>query len=159
MSAELSRKRDARADLRMLTPEDIIAVETIERRAYPAPWSREALLGELCRPQGLNIAACIGEELCGYMLSFVVADETHILNLAVDPAWQGRGIGRQLLEAALERGAARGAHVATLEVRRSNTRAIRLYESLGFRFSALRARYYRDNGEDALVLELDLDRM
>jgi ribosomal-protein-alanine N-acetyltransferase len=77
----------------------------------------------------------------------------HIHNLAVDPARQGRGLGRTLLALSLAVGARRGAERALLEVRQSNWAAQRLYRSLGFQGVAVRHGYYSHPAEDALILE------
>jgi [ribosomal protein S18]-alanine N-acetyltransferase len=87
-----------------------------------------------------------------YCVYQVVADEMHILDLAVRAERQRRGLARWLLEFALDQARRRGAARAFLEVRRSNQAALALYRSLGFRVLAERRLYYRDPGEDALVL-------
>jgi ribosomal-protein-alanine N-acetyltransferase len=82
----------------------------------------------------------------------VIFDELHINNLAVDPAWRRRGVAGALLTFVLASAAAEGATRATLEVRRSNEPARRLYERFGFAFAGVRTAYYREPVEDALVL-------
>jgi ribosomal-protein-alanine N-acetyltransferase len=76
----------------------------------------------------------------------------HINNMAIHPGWRGRGLGRLLLNKALAAAYALGVRRATLEVRRSNTAARRLYESAGFTMIDVRPNYYSEPVEDALVL-------
>lgn len=98
------------------------------------------------------LVAAQGQEVAGYVIARGVADEGEILNLAVAPAHQRRGLGRMLAQRAIETLAARGARAVYLEVRESNTAARRLYEGLGFEAVARRPNYYRQPVEAALVL-------
>jgi ribosomal-protein-alanine N-acetyltransferase len=81
-----------------------------------------------------------------------VADEVHVVNVAVHTEFRRRGIARVLLQAVFDAARERGMTIATLEVRFHNLAAITLYESLGFQKIAIRKRYYADNGEDAVVM-------
>jgi ribosomal-protein-alanine N-acetyltransferase len=92
----------------------------------------------------------------GYVCLWEVADEMHVTNIAVHPRQRRRGIGRLLLGSILADGRARDVRVVVLEVRPSNTEAIGLYESFGFRVVGRRRGYYYDTGEDALVMETRL---
>ena len=83
-------------------------------------------------------------------------DEIHILNVAVDPPRRRQGIARALIAETVERGRKLKCNIATLEVRRSNVGAIDLYKSFGFRQVGIRPNYYVDEGEDAIVMVLDL---
>jgi ribosomal-protein-alanine N-acetyltransferase len=91
-------------------------------------------------------------ETWGYVIYWVIADEMHILNLAVHPVQRRQGIARALLTAALTQSRDQGAAVVWLEVRPSNTAALALYHSFGFEEIGVRPGYYTDNGEDALIL-------
>jgi len=134
--------------------DQVLAIE----RTFAAPWSRDMFLQEL-RQQWDASEALVAESqelLLGYVLCWFVADEIHIVNLAVHPGWRRRGIGRQLLTEICDRARRRGMTLATLEVRIHNEPAVRLYESFGFRQVAIRKSYYADNGEDALVMLMEL---
>jgi ribosomal-protein-alanine N-acetyltransferase len=135
--------------------DQVLAIE----RSFAAPWTREMFLQELhSRPEVSEaIVALLQEEVAGYVLAWFVADEIHVVNLAVASRLRRRGIGRRLLAEVCARGVARGMVMATLEVRVHNDAAIRLYESMGFRQVAIRRSYYADNGEDALVMLKDLE--
>lgn len=97
-----------------------------------------------------------GGGVLGYLCLWFVVDEVHITNLAVHPSHRRRGVARALMATILGRYRAEGATRAILEVRPSNHEAQRLYESFGFRTVGRRKAYYFDNGEDALVMEVDL---
>jgi [ribosomal protein S18]-alanine N-acetyltransferase len=92
----------------------------------------------------------------GFALVWLAADEVHLLDLAVEPQFRRQGTGRALLHAVIEGGRAAGGARVLLEVRRSNTAALALYAGAGFRELDVRRAYYADNGEDALVMRLDL---
>ena len=91
-------------------------------------------------------------QVVGFCSFWRVLDELHINNLAVTPASRGAGAGTALLQAVLRDGGRMGARRATLEVRRSNDAARRLYERLGFTVAGVRRAYYTSPVEDALVL-------
>jgi ribosomal-protein-alanine N-acetyltransferase len=93
--------------------------------------------------------------MIGYLIVSRYADDWHIMNLAVDPAWRQRGVARQLLENFLARTAGGYERGYTLEVRVSNDEAIRLYERLGFEARGVRRGYYLDNHEDAVIMWKD----
>jgi [ribosomal protein S18]-alanine N-acetyltransferase len=87
-----------------------------------------------------------------YCAGWIIFDELHVNNLAVDPSWRRRGVAGALLTFVLQEAAAENAVRATLEVRRSNEAARRLYERFGFACAGVRTAYYREPVEDALVL-------
>jgi len=135
---------------------DVRAIWAIERQSFPSPWSRWSFLAELGQPLSRTLVAGPSPpqpwETWGYLVFWVVADEMHILNLAVHPERRRRGIARALLTEALSQARDRGAAMAWLEVRPSNTPALNLYASLGFQEVGRRPRYYEDTQEDAILL-------
>ena len=140
-----------------MTEADVTGVVTLERASYQFPWSegifRDCLrVGYVCR------VVISGNKLIGYGVMSVGAGEAHILNLCVDSSFRCQGIGRRMLDYLLDRGAAAGMGEAFLEVRPSNTAAIRLYLALGFDQVGMRRGYYQAVGgrEDAAVLKLSL---
>jgi ribosomal-protein-alanine N-acetyltransferase len=136
---------------------DLDRILVIEQAVFRSPWSRASFEIEVSGdPASLSWVAELGGALVGYLISWHVADELHIGNIAVAPVAQGRGVATELLRSALSVAAARGIAYATLEVRVSNQRAIRIYERFGFGPVAIRKRYYTDDGEDALVMAKDL---
>jgi [ribosomal protein S18]-alanine N-acetyltransferase len=138
----------------LASPADLDAVLQIERASFVNPWTREMYLAEL---ENRGVSYCLiarnsAREVVGFCSFWRVLDELHINNLAVSPDARGAGAGTALLEAVLREGARLGARRATLEVRRSNDAARRLYERLGFAVAGVRRAYYTSPVEDALVL-------
>ena len=140
-------------ELRRLEARDLDAVEEIERASYPMPWSRAMFAAELQKPSSLALGAYRETgELVGYAIVSRYVDAWHVMNVAVDPECRRRGIARELLERLFDVTAADPRRGYTLEVRVSNTDAIRLYEQLGFEARGIRRGYYTDNREDALIM-------
>jgi [ribosomal protein S18]-alanine N-acetyltransferase len=140
----------AAVEIRRLTYADLPQVVAIERRAFSTPWSLAMFVLELSKPSGVCLAADVETELAGYLVCSRYDTVWHVMNVAVDPDRRRRGIATALIAALLER-VGPDAPV-TLEVRRSNTGAIALYERFGFRSAGVRRRYYADNGEDAVIM-------
>ncbi|MGZ4242761.1 MAG: ribosomal protein S18-alanine N-acetyltransferase [Solirubrobacteraceae bacterium] len=137
--------------IRSLGYSDLPQVIAIERRAFTTPWSLAMFVLELSKPRGVCLAAVDEQDkLMGYLICARYDTVWHLMNIAVDPALRRRGIARALLEQMIER-AGRDREY-TLEVRTSNAPAIALYERFGFRSAGTRPRYYRDNGEDAVIM-------
>jgi len=139
---------------RLATPADLDGVIEIEQASFNNPTTREWYEGELRRPEvcfiyGLRTADAPVAAFCAFWL---VADQAHINNLAVRPELRRQGLASQLLEAVIEEAAHIGAAVLTLEVRRSNDPALRLYTGAGFREAGVRKNYYTNPIEDALLL-------
>jgi [ribosomal protein S18]-alanine N-acetyltransferase len=142
--------------IRPLAYPDLPQVMGIERRVFPTPWSLAMFVLELSKPSGVCLAATMraatGEErLVGYLICSRYDTVWHVMNVAVDLDHQSRGLASALLAELYARVQDPEARF-TLEVRRSNSVAIRLYEREGFRAAGMRRRYYQDNGEDALVM-------
>ncbi len=136
---------------------DVSDVVATERASYQFPWSegifRDCLrVGYVCR------VVSVQDRVVGYGVMSVGAGEAHILNLCILQEFRCRGIGKSLLSYLLDRGAAAGMSEAFLEVRPTNTAAIRLYQALGFDQVGMRRGYYQAAGgrEDAAVLKLPL---
>ena len=89
-------------DIRALTIGDLNAIEEIERRSYPTPWSRSMFAGELAKPASLCLGAFEDDRLAGYLIISRYVDAWHVMNIAVDPAFRRRGIATALLERLFE---------------------------------------------------------
>jgi [ribosomal protein S18]-alanine N-acetyltransferase len=136
--------------IRPLGYADLPQVIAIERRAFPTAWSLGMFVLELSKPSGICLAAIRDAKVVGYLICARYADVWHLMNIAVDPAVRGQGIGTALLEQMVARAGEDAAY--TLEVRPSNATAIALYERFGFRSAGTRRRYYHDTGEDAVIM-------
>jgi ribosomal-protein-alanine N-acetyltransferase len=139
---------------RTLSDRDLDAIVAIERASFSNPWTREMYVRELQNPDVsfLYVLRMPTDGIVGFCSFWLVLDELHINNLAVRGEFRGLGAGTALLEYVIQAGATRGADRATLEVRRSNAPARRLYERLGFTVAATRPNYYVSPPEDALIL-------
>ena len=142
---------------RRLRLRDLGAIEQIERRSYPTPWSRSMFAGELAKPSSICLGAWDEDRgrLIGYLIISRYVDAWHVMNIAVDPPYRRRAIATMMMEELFGLTAGDGRRGYTLEVRVSNEGAIKLYERLGFRGRGVRRGYYTDNREDALVMWKD----
>jgi [ribosomal protein S18]-alanine N-acetyltransferase len=141
--------------IRVLELSDLSAIEAIEQKAYPTPWSRSMFASELAKPTSICLGAFEGQDLVGYVVNSRYVDAWHVMNVAVDPDHQRRGIATALLERLFEVTRDDERRGYTLEVRVSNEDAIALYEKLGFEARGIRRGYYTDNREDALIMWRD----
>ena len=112
-------------DIRALTIRDLNAIESIERRSYPTPWSRSMFAGELAKPASLCLGAFEDDRLAGYLITSRYVDAWHVMNIAVNPSFRRRGIATALLERLFELTDDGGRRGYTLEVRVSNNGAIK----------------------------------
>ena len=151
---EPERGAAAELEVRRLVYGDLPAVLAIERRAFKTPWSLAMFVLELSKPSGICLGITDGDELVGYLVCSRYADVWHLMNIAVDPARRREGIATRLMRELFD-AAGPGARF-TLEVRTSNRGAITMYDRFGFRRAGRRRRYYHDNGEDALIMWLEL---
>jgi ribosomal-protein-alanine N-acetyltransferase len=142
-------------EIRPLQLRDLSAIEQIERRSYPTPWSRSMFAGELAKPSSICLGAFDGERLAGYLIVSRYVDAWHVMNCAVASDYRRRGVASQLLATLFAQTQADDRRGYTLEVRVSNTGAISLYEGLGFERRGVRRGYYTDNREDALIMWRD----
>ncbi|MGF1757873.1 ribosomal protein S18-alanine N-acetyltransferase [Photobacterium sagamiensis] len=136
-----------------LEPQHHDDVWRIEQAAHAFPWA-ESLIRNAPNKIAANFVLLADAKVIGYCFGQNVAGEATLLNIAIDPACQGKGYGKVLLEGFIEALQARNAEEIWLEVRASNTRAYQLYEAIGFNEINRRVGYYpADNGrEDALIM-------
>jgi ribosomal-protein-alanine N-acetyltransferase len=139
-----------------MTAADIENVIAIERASFQFPWSTRFFLDELQVDCARSILAEVEGRIVGYVLFWFLPEEVDIHNIAVHPDFRRQGIGRLLLEQAVDAARRQERLRVTLDVRFSNAPAQNLYRSFGFVIRGLRKGYYSDNGEDALVMALEL---
>jgi ribosomal-protein-alanine N-acetyltransferase len=142
-----------------MTDADLAEVLRIERQSFDAPWNRRQFLAAVGGDGvQLNLVLECGDpgrpdRIAGYASAWVVAGEMQINNFAVAEECRRNGHGTRILAHLLEEAARYRCSEVSLEVSRANDGAIRLYEAGGFQKAGIRKGYYRDSGEDALVLK------
>lgn len=143
-----------------MTPRDLASVMVIENQAYPFPWSSGNFQDSIAAGYSMWVLR-EHQVMLGYMVWMSVVDEAHLLNLTLTPARQGHGLGQWMMRSLVAQVRAAGCHRIVLEVRPSNTRALRLYEKSGFKRIGLRKGYYPSSPEtaareDAIVMALEI---
>ena len=150
----------ARYELVPMERSHLDEVCAIELESYENPWARTAFESELGKNRASFARVALTPDtparVAGYCVAWILFEHVHIQNLAVHPAHRRGGLGRRLLERAIEEGRARGARAALLEVRRSNAAAQNLYRALGFVEAGTRRQYYSQPREDALLFRKEL---
>lgn len=144
--------------IRNATGRDLPRILEIERLAFPAPWTLASFQRELTLPFSRIMVAlpADSQQVAGFLCRWLIADECHVLNVAVHPESRRLGIGAVLISEAITEARSTGAGVVTLEVRRSNLPARQLYRKFEFEERRLRRHYYGP-GEDAIIMELHFD--
>ena len=139
--------------VRSMTKDDISQVLEIEEQCFSVPWTKEAFTMEV---EQNKFARYIVVEQDGFILGYggmwMILDEAHVTNIAVRPAFRGRGYGDKVVQAMIAAAEKEGIYNMTLEVRLSNTVAQNLYSKYGFKACGIRPKYYQDNDEDAVIM-------
>ena len=146
--------------LRPATEEDIDRIMSIEKNAYPNPWTAEAFRLELTKPFSHFLVLTDDQTdnvFAGYIVFWMLFDECHILNVVVHPDWRGLGLARKMIEKARSLSLAKDLKRLFLEVRKSNKAAVALYQKMGFFIDHIKKSFYED-GEDAYFMQLFLDK-
>lgn len=145
--------------IRDMTEEDIEQVMEIERKTFSTPWSKESFKMEITKNiLAKYIVAEIDKKIVGYGGIWIIIDEGHITNIAVDKNYRGKGIGKLLIEGLIDVCREKNAKAITLEVRQSNEIAKSLYKQYGFKEAGVRPGYYSDNHEDAIIMWKQIER-
>lgn len=156
--------KSAELIIRKMVAEDLEQVHALDQRAFPTPWPLRSFKYELEQNQAAHMWVAeevkegLEKKVVGSIVIWLLIDEAHIATLAVDETYRRRGIASQLIFTALSHLVGKGAVLATLEVRESNEAARGLYQGFGFQPVGRRRAYYRDSGEDAIIMALqDID--
>ena len=128
----------------------------IEQECNRPPWDEALFAKEFKNHHAFIYGVRTSGQLVGFLVCHIVMDEAHIVNFGVRESFRGKGLGRALISEVLNELNAEAVRWVTLEVRQSNQPALYLYKSLGFYEAGLRAKYYSDNGEDALLMRANL---
>jgi ribosomal-protein-alanine N-acetyltransferase len=141
-----------------LRPADLDAVMEIERVSFKSPWSRQVFAEELSRSWAHVdvVRHAVTGRIVAFCNYWLVADEVHLLNVASHPQERRLGHASRLLAHVIDYARLAACRLVTLEVRRSNEAAQRLYRRFAFKAVGVRPRYYVDDDEDAVVMSLEL---
>lgn len=144
------------ADLEIcsMSLKDISEVIVVEKLSFSIPWSEASFIEEIKNNRFARyIVAKADGRVVGYAGMWIIIDEGHITNIAVHPEYRRMGIGSALMSRLIEIARAEGVESMTLEVRKSNFAAQKLYQKYGFKASGIRKGYYA--GEDAIIMWKD----
>jgi ribosomal-protein-alanine N-acetyltransferase len=143
--------------IRNMDISDLPEVMKIDSLSFPAPWTKEVYEQELLKNDFAHYFVIVHEnEIAGYVGIWIVFDDAQITNIAVAPHYRGKGIGEKLFGFALTYSFQLGAQKLSLEVRPSNYVAKNMYKKFGLKEGGIRKNYYPDNGEDAIVMWVNL---
>lgn len=156
---QVQEQEQTALEFRSMTVQDIPHVVEIEQESFTTPWSSQAFMNELTNNHFAQYIILEHDgEVAGYGGMWIIMDEAHVTNIAIKSKYRGRKWGERLLIELQNSAAFLGAVKMTLEVRKSNQIAQRLYEKHGFRSVGIRPKYYTDNNEDALIMWVNLPK-
>ncbi len=139
--------------IRKMEEKDLDRIMEIEKKAFTTPWTKESFILEITKNQlARYIVAEIDDVVVGYGGIWLILDEGHITNIAVDTDYRKMGAGNSLVEGLIHLSMERNISAMTLEVRETNIAAQNLYKKYGFVESGIRPKYYADDNEDAIIM-------
>lgn len=143
----------ALVEVRTMNYTDLKNVIAVEKRAYPHPWTL-GIFRDCIRVGYKSWVMTLDRNIVGYGIVMLSPGEAHILNICIDPDYQGKGLGRYLLRYLIKQSSVLDVDMVLLEVRRSNALAHSLYQSEGFHELGVRKDYYpaEQGREDAIIL-------
>ena len=153
MNQGIFSENDIEKDIiRPMCEADVDRMAVLEKLCFRTPWSRASIAGELKNKAAHYLVCERAGEVIGYAGMWVIMDEAHITNVAVDPLHRREGLGRRIMLCMMRAAALFGAERMTLEVRENNIPAQTLYLGLGFTKAGERKGYYFDTGEAAHIM-------
>lgn len=150
-------EKAAKYEIETIRTEDLDEIVAIENVSYPSPWPKRIFEREIKAQNSYKRIIRFSGSVVGYIITWTIHDEVHILNIAVHKDFRQIGLGEMLLRDCLNYSSEQGLKLAVLEVRTSNHGAIKLYEKVGFKTLRVRKKYYSDTGEDAYVMLCELE--
>jgi [ribosomal protein S18]-alanine N-acetyltransferase len=142
--------------IRRMTTDDVPAVVELDQKSFSLPWPERSFRFELTdNPASRCWVAELEGQIVGMIVAWLLVDEAHIATIATHPDFRRKGIGKRLLSHALQHLMDEGARSSFLEVRESNLAAQDMYRKFGYEETGRRRRYYKDNDEDAILMNLD----
>lgn len=144
--------------IRNMEQADLERVSALEQESFSMPWSKEAFQDALKMKDSIYLVVEEASEIIAYCGVWVILDEGQINNVAVSAHYRNQGVGYKLLHYLLEEGEKKGIGQFTLEVRKSNSPAIHLYEKLGFQSLGIRPDFYEHPVEDAVIMTVITSR-
>jgi ribosomal-protein-alanine N-acetyltransferase len=139
-----------------MTLEDIPAVSDLDHKSFSLPWPERSFRFEVTdNPASRSWVVELEGKVVGMIVVWLLVDEAHVATLATHPDFRRQGVGKRLLSHALREAMQEGARSSFLEVRESNLAAQEMYRKFGYAVTGRRRRYYKDNGEDAILMNLD----
>lgn len=143
--------------LRRMTLEDIPVVIELDQLSFTLPWPERSFRFELTDNSASRCwVAEVDGRVVGMLVAWLLVDEIHIATIATHPDFRRQGIARKLLSRALLQAMNEGAQSSFLEVRASNLAAQEMYRKFGYEAAGRRKRYYKDNDEDAILMNLEV---
>ena len=143
--------------IRRMLEADMPAVHQIDRSSFSLPWPERSFRFEVTsNPAARCWVAEMDGRVAAILVIWIIVDEAHIATIATDPEFRRQGIGRELMMYGLKEAVQEGAVLAYLEARAGNEAALEMYRQMGFVEDGRRPRYYRDNGEDAILMSMGL---
>ena len=142
--------------IRKMTADDIPAVVELDKMSFSLPWPERSFRFELTdNPASRCWVAEVDGRVVGMIVVWLLVEEAHVATLATHPDLRRQSIAKKLLSHALRYLINEGAQTSFLEVRASNIAAQEMYRRFGYEESGRRRRYYKDNDEDAILMNLD----
>lgn len=154
-SDDINMKKDSVGiiEVRRMRIDDVESVFEIETLSFKTPWTKEAFENEVTKNQlAVYFVVTLDGCVVGYAGMWTIVDELHVTNVAVTPDQRGKGLSSRLMETLFEYAIDHKFASMTLEVRTTNSVAIKLYEKFGFKGLGVRKGYYQDTNEDALIM-------
>ena len=133
-------------------------IAAIEKECFSEPWSQNSVNEFICGNGNTILCAFYNNRLCGYVSKTQVLDEIQIANVAVSEEFRRQGIASILIETIINKSISQNVSFITLDVRKSNIAAIKLYEKHGFNPEGIRKNYYKNPSEDAIIMNRYLDK-